>query len=1170
MAVSAKDYSELDEIEHTIECPDVYMGALKNNTKELYTYDPETNIIKYERVTNYNTGLLKIFDEIITNASDNLQRQNSHISSIDVNIDDESISISNNGVTIPIEKNDKGIYVPEMIFTHFRSGSNFKKRNKTTGGKNGIGAKLTSVFSKKFVIDIIIGRQSYHQEVENSCRTVHPPVIKGSNKVPNSEIPPNQQSITITFYPDFNLLKMTENKISDDNKKLLYKRCHDLCHLPLTITVNDKELPHLDWNDYVKQFNISSQMFTYCNDRWKVAFGISSLDKFRQISYVNNICTYEGGEHVKYILDQVYKHTINSGMEIEPEIAKVTKASFKNKLALIVYSIIDDPSFTSQAKETLSTQPKDFGTTCQLSQQILDEFVSTSSIIDLLRPPKPKTKKLQPKRGKITSVEKLVEANKAGTAQGYKCTLFLCEGLSAKTMCDAGIGILGHDYFGCYPLRGKVLNTRNATDTKYLSNRELKDVKDIIGLVDGYEYTEEDRKNLRYGKVVCVKDADSDGASIMGLVINFFESKFPSLIQIPGFFSEFISPMIKVVYNPNDAKKRKVVPFYNEVEYHKFMESQTAQSKAFKNFSVEFIKGLATNEAEDVKEYFDHYTDNCIEIKFNGKYNAWLDMAFNDKKSDMRKEWLTTITPETHLPRVKGQPIEVIDFIKNDLVLFSYDNCVRSIPSVIDGLKPSQRKILYTLFNMGNKAFNKMKVFQLGGLVARYANYHHGDSSMNQTIIGMAQNFTGSGNNIPLLKPSGAFGSRTENGEDSGAPRYISCSLDKITRIIFPADDDSLAESREEDNQFVEPFYYAPIIPMILINGAKGIGTGWSTEIPSFHPIDVINYVRALLNEEEKLPHIRSYYQYFTGEIKEYKDKYEYQGVINKINQRTYEILELPIHYTTSKFIDRLNYLCAIRDFNDEPVKRSKSYLDKLDEFQSNGKKLKVNWLPAPSIESYENRSAVETINFKILFDNPVDERTVMSALALRTSIKTTNMVAFNSENQIQKYLTIEDIIDEWFDIRYITYEKRHAKIVRELELQLLRIANKCRFIRENIEKVIDVKNVPKKDIIIMLEQRGYDKLSDKEISSKPNKNKAVLKSAIDEENEETIQPQSLASYDYLLNMKIYSLTKEKFEELKRKHAELTKQLEEYKSLTVEDIWLSELDQLEQALGNYA
>ena len=1127
------DYVELDEITHTLERPDVYMGALNNVSKDFYTYDPESDTVKYETV-NYNTGLLKIFDEILTNAADNLQRPESEISEIDVIIDDNKISITNDGRTIPIATYPSGTYIPEASFAHFRSGSNLKNRNKTTGGKNGIGATLTNVYSTKLIIDITYGSQTYHQEFANNCRIINKPIIKGIK--PSIPPPPSEQSITVTFYPDFEHLLIPENKITSDNMKVLFKRCHDLSHLPIKITLNDVELPSLTWSDYVKSFNISNQLFSYVNDRWKIAFGITN-DKYRQISYVNNVSTYDGGEHVKYILDQIYKHTIAQ----DPEISKTTKTAFKQKIVLIVYSIIEDPSFTSQAKEVLSTPVKDFGSTCKLSSSVLTQFITESNIIELLRPKTSKTKPKPVKRGKITTIDKLVEANKAGTSEGYKCTLFLCEGLSAKNMCDAGIGILGHDYYGCYPLRGKVLNTRKAGDKKYQANKEISDVKKIIGLVDGVEYTPADIKNLRYGKVVCVKDADSDGADIMGLIINFFDTKFNSLLtKCPGFFSEFISPMIKVIYNPNDSKKRTVIPFYNEVEYKKFLDEQE-RLKTKKNFTVEFIKGLATNESADVKEYFNHYNDNCINILFGPKYESWLDMAFNTTKADLRKKWLTTITPETHLPRVKGQPIDIVDFIRNDLVLYSYDACVRSIPSVIDGLKPTQRKILYTLFGMGVKGLNKMKVFQLGGIVADRANYHHGEDSMTGTIIGMAQTFTGSGNNIPLLKPSGAFGSRTEYGDDAGAPRYISCSLDPITRLIFPAVDDSLMTTKLEDNKEVEPFYYAPIIPIILVNGAKGIGTGWSTEIPSFSPHDVINYVRSMLTDTTH-PHVHSFYQNFIGKIKEYDDGWEYYGVIEKVNQRVWIIKELPIRYTTSNFIQRLNYLNALNETGLKPS--SKTLITKLEEIEHQAKESKIQWSPKPIIESFENHCNVEKINFKITFAEPVSEQTVIEGLGLTLKIKNTNMVAFNSENMIKRYESLKEIIDEWFDVRYDTYERRRVVLIKEMEMIITRLYNKCRFIRENIEKVIDVKNKSKQQIISTLEERGYDKLTDKN----------------DKTNNDVL------NYDYLLNMKIYSLTKEKFEELQKKLKDIQKKLEDYKKLTTEDIWLSELDQLEKAL----
>ena len=1131
------DYTKLDDISHVLKCPDVYMGALKNTEKELYTFDGKN--VKLEKVY-YNTGLLKIFDEILTNASDNLQRPSSGIKNISVNFfidskhpEQSGISIYNDGSTIPIKLHESGIYIPELIFTQFRSGSNFTNRTKTTGGKNGIGSKLTSVYSTLFEIEIVNDGKRYYQRVENNCRTVNPPEIE---KLKRKE----KSSITITFIPDYEKLGTS---MTPDNLKVLFKRVHDLSYLPINIYLNDSLLPKLTWKQYVNSFNMGTDLFCFTKDRWNIAFGIAST-KARAISYVNNIATYDGGEHVKYILNQIYDY-------IKTKIPDVQHSTLKSKLVVFVSAIIDDPLFNSQAKEKLTSQPKSFGTTCIIPEKILSAFVESTDILELLKP-KQKTTKTQTKRGKLTSIEKLVEANKAGTAEGWKCTLFLCEGLSAKTMCDKGIGILGHDYYGCYPLRGKVLNARNASENKYDDNRELSDIKEIIGLQDNVEYTT--TKGLRYGKVVCVKDADSDGAAIMGLVINFFESKFPSLLKIEGFFSEFVSPMIKVIYNQNDKKKRRVVPFYNEVEYRRFIQEVSGSND---KFIVKFIKGLATNEDSDIKEYFNNYSDNKIEVKFDGKYDRWLDMAFNSKRTNDRKLWLTTITPDTHLPREKNVPISVIDFIRSDLVLFSYDSCVRSIPSCIDGLKPSQRKIIYTFFNMGNKAYNEIKVFQLGGLVAKKANYHHGDASMNATIIGMAQDYPGSGNNLPLLKPIGQFGSRVENGEDAGAPRYISCCLDKITRLMFPQIDDSLMTIKEEDNQKVEPFYYVPIIPTILVNGAKGIGTGWSTDIPSFDPIEIINYIRCILNGETPI-HIHSFYKDFIGKITEESDRWNYHGVVEKVNNHTYIVKELPVRYSTSQFIARLNYLSELNNLNS--IRSDKTKTQKADELTKLAKKQKINWAPNLLIESFENRSTVEKINFKIEFVESTTIPEVIKALGLVESIKNTNMVAFDKENKIRRFNNIEEIVDEWFDVRYNIYDKRLNKMIKDAEFELKVISNKCRFIEENIKKIIDVKNKAKAEIIDTLEKRGYDKLN-------MNEKRSMKSGGSDENDEQNVEMNgAVGTFDYLLDMKIYALTKEKYESLKNKMNELMRKLEEYKNLTVEALWLDELNALEEAI----
>ena len=1280
--IQSSDISELDDIEATIKNPDIYMGELNNVSKRMYTFDGKN--VNIEAV-QYNTGLLKIFDEILTNAADNLERQGSGIKNISVNITDDSISVYNDGKTIPIEKyNNTEIWIPELIFTHFRAGSNFKGKNKTTGGKNGIGSKLTCVYSTEFEIEIVNNGKYYSQLVQNNCRKINPPTIQSVS--PKS----SEEYIMITFKPDFKLLKCGP-KISSDNKKVLYKRVHDLTHLPLTINLNDKQLPRLSWSQYVNQLVIKDNsnssaststttaakgkkatkasltpssslsnplLFTYETNRWKVAFGLSSCDKLKQISYVNNICTYDGGEHVKYIINQIFEYIKSKCPDILSASSSSSSASsksnasstsftslssykniLKSNLFVVVSAIICDPMFKSQSKETLTTKPNAFGSTCIIPNQILQNFVNDSNIISIILSSVNSKTKIKTKihKGKITSIDKLVEANKAGTAEGTKCTLFLCEGNSAKTMCDKGIGILGHDYYGCYPLRGKVLNALNSGENKYDANKELTDVKNIIGLEDGKEYTSV--KGLRYGKVVCVKDADADGSSIMGLIINFFQTKFPSLLQIDGFFSEFISPMIKVVYNPIDTRKRKVIPFYNEVEYKEFIKNiSQSQDKAAKKFSVEFIKGLATNVDEDVREYFTHYSDNVIKINFDDNYDEWIDMAFNKKRANDRKIWLTTITPNTFLPRHKGKPITAIDFIRSDLVLFSYEDCERSIPSVIDGLKPTQRKIMYALFKMGNRGFNKMKVFQLGGLVANRANYHHGESSMNETIIRMAQNYPTCGNNIPLLKAFGQFGSRVENGDDAGAPRYIACALDKIARMIFPSIDDSLMTLKEEDNKLVEPYYYAPIIPMILVNGAKGIGTGWSTDIPSFNPFEIIDFVKAkILDLDEEMEEqnsneqncndetgtdneqngnervnstrsisgarrksasstsstttntkassivqssmfpspfkhfrINSFYKDFIGKIVEVKNEWKYYGVIEKLSGNTFRVSELPIRYSTSKFISRLNYLAELGEL--DSIRSAKSKTEKLDELNKKAKSQHVEWKPTEIIETFENRSTVEHPNFIIIFRNDITVQQAIEVLKLYTSIKSTNMVAFDSNIMIQKYSNIYDIVNEWYNVRYTTYELRLKKIIEDIKFQLKLISNKYRFIDENIKKIIDVKNIPKIQIVKTLEERKYDKMPNKgnksNILKSSNDSEEDMSIDADENDDETNNPikEEELSFDYLLNMKIYTLTKEKYEELKNKEKDLQLKLQEYENTCVEELWVNELDELKNAL----
>lgn len=217
-----------------------------------------------------------------------------------------------------------------------------------------------------------------------------------------------------------------------------------------------------------------------------------------------------------------------------------------------------------------------------------------------------------------------------------------------------------------------------------------------------------------------------------------------------------------------------------------------------------------------------------------------IDMAFAKKRVDERKEWLKNFQKGTYVD-YGVEKMSYDNFINKELILFSVADNQRSIPCFVDGLKPSQRKVLFSCFKRNLR--KEIKVAQLAGYVAEHSAYHHGEASLNSTIVGMAQNFVGS-NNVNFLYPSGQFGTRIMGGKDASSARYVFTRLETVTRAIFHPDDEPLLNYLDEDGQVIEPDYYVPVIPTVLINGSDGIGTGWSSAVPNYSPYDIIENLR--------------------------------------------------------------------------------------------------------------------------------------------------------------------------------------------------------------------------------------------------------------------------------------------------------------------------------------
>lgn len=532
------------------------------------------------------------------NASDNYQRDRS-MSTIKVEIDREEgrISIFNDGKGIPcVIHKEHGIYVAELIFGNLLTSSNYDDtKKKITGGRNGYGAKLTNIFSRKFVVEAADGKSKkvFKQSYGNNMSEKTEPEIakyKGSDYT------------CITFWPD--LPRFGIKKLDDDIVSLMIKRVYDVAGLTpdnVKVLLNNKELKVRNFKSYVDYYLDSykpkteesmaspPKIYERPNDRWEVCLSVTD-GQFQQVSFVNGICTSKGGTHVNYVADQVVD-ALQTKLHKKHKI-QLKPYQIKSYLWVFVNCLIENPAFDSQTKETLTLKPSAFGSACQLSDGFIDKVLNCG-VIDILvnvaqaREKAAMAKQLKGKKtGRILGIEKLEDANYAGTKQSEKCVLIVTEGDSAKGLAMDGLEVVGRDYFGVFPLRGKMLNVRDAKTTSIKDNQEIQDIIKILGLQIGKEY--EDLKSLRYGGLMIMADQDLDGSHIKGLVINFFQAFWPSLFQRGDFLMQFITPIIKA------RKGKETKQFYTLPEYEEW-----AKKKSIKGYSIKYYKVLSTQPLRD-------------------------------------------------------------------------------------------------------------------------------------------------------------------------------------------------------------------------------------------------------------------------------------------------------------------------------------------------------------------------------------------------------------------------------------------------------------------------------------------------------------------------------------------------------------------------------------------
>ena len=1137
-----KTYQKKTQLEHILLRPDTYIGTTEKITEKMWVIDEKSGKMINKEIT-YVPGLYKIFDEILVNAVDNITRD-LRMDTIKVNLTPKRITIYNNGKGIPIKiHNTYNIYVPELIFGHLLTSSNYNdNERKITGGRNGFGAKLTNVFSKLFIVETADKKVKKKYKIEYSDNMT-------KHKEAEIEQYEGEDFTRVTFEPDFRKFKMTE--LDNDIISLLKKRVYDVAGTSpsrIKVYLNDKLINIKDFSEYADLY-IKDRYFDEDNkilypkilanstERWEVIFSMTD-GSFQQVSFVNGICTSKGGTHVNYILDQILERILETIKKKAKDI-KLNSNQIKQNIWVFLNCKIENPSFDSQTKETLTSKVSNFGSECIIKEKYIKEILKSNIVTNIIEYGKAKAKiKLHKaltstvkKSSRLLGIEKLEDANLAGTKDFEKCTLILTEGDSAKCLAMAGIEVVGRDYYGCFPLRGKVLNVRGAKDAQIIKNEEIQNVIKILGLKVGMDYTNE-LKGLRYGHLLIMTDQDYDGSHIKGLIINFIHFFWPSLIKRKDFLQEFITPIVKAT-----KEGQKSLTFFTMKEYSDWFNNNNHNG-----YKIKYYKGLGTSTSKEAKEYFNEINKLRLNFKYiNNEDDKSIELGFSKDETEGRKNWLLNFDPfNTYLDQSSGE-IRYKNFINEELIFFSYYDNIRSIPSMMDGLKPIERKILFGCFKRNLRS--EIKVAQLSGYVSEVSSYHHGEISLSQTITALAQDYVGS-NNINLLLPLGQFGTRYNGIKGAASPRYIFTNLNPITRKIFMENDDNLLLYNVEEGLKIEPVWYAPIIPMVLVNGAEGIGTGWSTSVPEYNPIDLAqNLIRKIRGEsmEKMVP----WYKGFHGKIMESMDNkgntnFISSGVISIDEEKEIvEISELPVKEFTRDY----------KTFLEKNHIDNKEYTGKKDFIIEDIKEYHID-----NRISFVLKLSDESFNYIKRLSN--DD--LIKIFKLTSNLPTTNMVLFDSKNKIKKYNNIEEIINEFYEVRLDYYKQRKNYLLSKVGFALEKNKNKKKFINMVLEGDLPFKGTKnKKEVFKLLQSKGFTSLNElKKTYSEAFKVKST-EIVIENNND---NKEDVLDYDYLMNMNIWSLTHEKVNELEETIKNQTAEYDFLSKSKPEDLWIKDLE----------
>ena len=1174
---SSKNYKKYEQREHVYKVPGMYIGSDQQIERKEWLY--KDGVVVEEWIT-LPQGVQRLFIELLSNATDNANRSrraNVDPKYIQVFMDTTTLSVKNYGLPIPIEIHEEGMYVPELVFGTMLTSSNYEK-DRLDGGVNGLGAKLCNIFSTRFYVEVLDAERGlfYRQEWHEQMTKRGEPIIE--------ETDGEESYVHIEFDLDFRRFGYEEYP---EEAFDLYKRhCIDAsCTCRIPVYFNDEEFNYQDIREYAALYFPDMDLGNYIlHYEWPKGTKVATvngrqIDKTgmniplaevlvldtpniqRQVSFVNSIMTRDGGPHVEEVFKVVAEAAKSIVNKTELKIktpkdkknkkkkkedkkedkkkdkvkkSKVTIVHVKPHVSLFVVCVLVNPTFIGQTKDKIvSPIPEYAFSRTELLKigkwkliQMLNNVVKAMDL-KLLSATDGKKQKFTKTKGE--------RANEAGGPRSHECVLFLVEGESAMSFAKSYVDLLpdGNDFAGLFPFQGKPLNVLKIDVKRLIANKEWSQLKIALALKEEVDYTKDENwKSLNYGSVVIMADADDDGKHIVGLILVYFYCRFPSLLQ-RGYVHVIRTPLLKAI------KGEKCVKFYSLLEYKQWIDEEPEERK---DWIAKYYKGLGSNSDMDlVQDIEDYLTMCCV---YDDRTPEAIDLAFDKRRSNERKEWIAHWQPRFKVEDVEMVPIS--KFIDEELIEFCVANLHRSIPRRLDGLKECQRKILWAALKRwvwtGAKQYKEVKLGTFGHNVAEITHYHHGEQCLIPTIANMSHSFVGS-NNLPYFYPDGQLGSRRLGGTDCAKPRYAKIYPEKWLKYVFLKEDFDLLEILEDEGDPIEPKSLLPIIPLHVINGCAGVGSGWSTFIPAHNPLDVINWYKARLCNEE-VQKILPWYRDFKGTIEfiektdvkkklfVLKDKEEEEEDDRLAIPKTEEEME---EGEEEELVEQLEQLRKSKiqmvtkgvyevDENGDVIVSelpigywTVKYSNWLDELVRNGK-----------IKDVKNKSTKDTVCFIIQgFSNPNT-----SKLKLKRSYGMTNMTLLDLNNYPIRYNDINEIMEAFYEERLPYYEKRKLKMVADLEKKIHSARMKLDFIQAVNEEKIDIHNRESKVAREQTKKLGFDEKLLKEV--------------------------------YLI-----SCTMEKVDKLKKQIEKSEVELEELRNRTPESLWYEDLCVFEKVYLNF-